>query len=174
MKNEQMVIGQIVNTHGVRGAVKVVPFTDDMTRFEDLEWVYVKKENQDQLEKYNISRVQYHRNKFVLIRFKDVFTVEDAEKFKNALIIIDRDMAIELPEDTYFICDLIGLKVNTLDGRTLGNIVDVISTGANDVYVVKDASEKEILLPAIKDVVKVIDIENNFMLVELLEGLIDE
>jgi 16S rRNA processing protein RimM len=90
------------------------------------------------------------------------------------MLLIDRDMAVALPEDTYFICDLIGMEVKTDEDILLGNIQDVISTGSNDVYVVKHSSGKEILIPAIKEVVLNVDVDHNFMIVKPLKGLIED
>ncbi|MBZ4646232.1 MAG: rRNA processing protein RimM [Petroclostridium sp.] len=170
MKCEQLEIGKIINTHGIKGEVKVLPLTDDPTRYEELDWVYIKKD--DKLEKLIIENIKYQKNN-VIIKFEGINSMNDAEKLKNLMLIIDRDMAVELPENTYFICDLIGMEVKTHEGELLGKIQDVFPTGSNDVYVIKNSSGKEILIPAIKDVILEVDIDNNFMIVKPLEGLIE-
>lgn len=165
-------VGKIVNTHGIKGGVKVVSYTDDPSDFETFDWVYIKQK--EALDKITISKVQYQKNN-VILYLEGIETIDEAEKYKNRLLLIDRDMAIPLPENVYYISDLIGLKVRTEDGEILGTICDVFPTGSNDVYVVKRATEKEeILLPAIEEVVKEIDLDNGVMTINLLEGLIDE
>lgn len=166
---EYLEIGQIVNTNGLKGLVTVNPFTDDITRFEDLETVYILYHNE--LIKMTIEDVKYKKNQ-VLLKFKGIDTIEEAEKYRECYIKIDRKDAVELPKDTYFIADLLGLEVFISDNRFLGKIDDVFQTGSNDVYVVKDEKGKQILLPAISDVVKKVDLENKKIIIELIEGLI--
>lgn len=166
---EYLEIGQIVNTNGLKGLVTVNPFTDDITRFEDLETVYILYHNE--LIKMTIEDIKYKKNQ-VLLKFKGIDTIEEAEKYRECYIKIDRKDAVKLPKDTYFIADLLGLEVFTSDNRFLGKIDDVFQTGSNDVYVVKDEKGKQILLPAISDVVKKVDLENKKIIIELIEGLI--
>ena len=163
-----MEIGQIVNTYGIKGFVKVKPFTDNIKRFEDLSYVYV--ETKKQLLKMTIEEVKYSKD-MVLLKLKGIDDISVAENYRNCYIKIDRKDAVKLPEDTYFIVDLIGINVYTEEDVCLGNIVDIFSTGANDIYVVKDELGKQILLPAIGEVIKVVDTKNKKMVVHLLEGL---
>lgn len=162
-------IGQIVNSYGIKGFLKVVPFTDDVTRFEDLEFIYIEKKKT--LEKKVIEEVKYNKN-LVLLKIKGIDDINQALAYKECYIKIDRKDAVELPEDSYFIVDLIGLEVYTLQQELLGTIVDVFPTGSNDVYVVKDELGKQILLPAIGEVIKQVDIPNKKMIVQLIDGLI--
>ena len=162
-------IGQIVNTFGIKGQIKVKPFTDDIRRFDNLKEVYVEK-NKTKKE-YEIEEVKYHKD-MVLIKFKSIETVEQAEKLKNSYITISRDSAEELEEDRYYIVDLLGLEVYTDEQILLGILEDIFNTGSNDIYVVKSSDGKQILLPAIKDVVKNIDIENKKITVHIIPGLI--
>ena len=164
-----MEIGQIVNTYGIKGFVKVVPFTDDCTRFEDLTSVYIETKNS--LKSVIIEEVKYSKN-LVLLKLKGIDDVNTAELYRNCYLKIDRKDAVKLPEDSYFIVDLIGLEVYTEDNKSLGNIVDVYPTGANDIYVVKDELGKQVLLPAIGEVIKNVDLENKKMIVHLIDGLI--
>lgn len=166
---EYLEIGQIVTTNGIKGFVKVNPFTDNIKRFEELKTIYIdyKKE----LLEYEIEEVRYHKNQ-VILKLKNIDSIEVAEKYRNCYLKIKRKDAVELPEDTYFIADLIGINVFDENMNQLGNIVDIFPTGSNDVYVVKDNLGKQILLPAIKDVIKNVDIENKIVTVHLLEGLI--
>ena len=161
-------IGQIVNSYGIKGEVKVVPFTDNIKRFDDLKEVYVVTNNE--LKTFKIENVKYHKNN-VLIKFVGIDNINDAEKYRNCYLKINRKDAVKLPEDTYFIVDLIGLKVYTEKEELLGTLVDVFPTGSNDVYVVKDELGKQKLLPAIAEVIKKVDIENKKMVVNLIEGL---
>ena len=162
-------IGQIVNTFGIKGFVKVNPFVDDISRFDDLKKVYIKK--QKALKELEVEEVKYHKN-MVLVKFKGIDKVEEAETLRNSYLEVDRENAIELQEGEYFIADLLGLEVITDEGNTLGKLEDIFNTGSNDIYVVKDELGKQILLPAISEVIKEINLEEKKILVHLLEGLI--
>lgn len=166
---EMLEIGQIVNTFGIKGFVKVVPFTDDIKRFDELENVYVKTKSE--IKEYKIDEIKYHKN-MVLIKFKGIDKVEDAMPLKDAYLKIDRKDAIPLEKDSYFIVDLIGLDVYTDENTHLGKLEDIFNTGSNDIYVVKDELGKQILLPAIADVIKEINIENKKIIVHLINGLV--
>ncbi len=167
--DEYLEIGQIVNSYGIKGFLKVVPFTDDITRFEKLKTVYIQYKNN--LEEVEIEEVKFHKN-LVLLKVKGVNTIEDTLKYKNCYLKINRKDAVVLPEDTYFIVDLIGIKVYDQDENNIGTIIDVFPTGSNDVYVVKNELGKQILLPAISSVIKQVDIPNKKMKVNLIEGLV--
>ena len=120
---------------------------------------------------YEIETVRYHKN-FVLLKFKGIDTMNAAELLKNSLLRIDRKDALPLKKDEYYQCDLYGLRVVTDTGRDLGKLTDILMTGSNDVYVVRN-EEKEILIPAIKQCILKVDLEAGEMLVHLLEGLED-
>ena len=162
-------IGQIVNTFGIKGMVKVVPFTDDIERFDELKKVYIV--NKNSRKQYEIEEIKYHKN-VVLIKFKGIEKVEEAENFRNYYLEIERKDAKQLEENTYYIVDLIGLDVYTDEEKYLGKLDDVFNTGSNDIYVVKDELGKQILLPAIQDVIKKVDLENKKLIVHLLKGLV--
>ncbi len=166
---QELEIGQIVNTFGIKGMVKVVPFTDDITRFDNLKKVYIKTKKEK--KEYDIEEVKYHKN-MVLLKFKGIENPEDAALLKNAYLLVDRKDAVPLPKNSYYIVDLLGLEVYTEEGVLLGILEDIYNTGSNDIYVVKDEKGKQILLPAISDVIKNIDIENKKITVHLLNGLI--
>lgn len=166
---EQMLtIGKIVNTHGVKGEVRVLPSTDDIKRFEKLKEILVQSRTESIKE---IETVRYHKN-FVLLKFKGIDNMDDAELLKNSILKINRKDALPLQKDEYYQCDLYGLKVVTEEGRDLGKLVDILVTGSNDVYVVRNL-EKEILIPAIKQCILKVDLEKGEILVHLLEGLED-
>ncbi len=162
-------IGQIVNTFGIKGFVKVNPFVDDISRFDDLEKVYVKRNKT--IKEMEVEEVKYHKN-MVLLKFKGIERVEEAEILRNSYLEVDRENAIELQEGEYFIADLLGLNVFTEEGEELGKLEDIFNTGSNDIYVVKTEEGKQILLPAISEVIKEINIEESKIVVHLLEGLI--
>ena len=165
---EFLEIGQIVSTNGIKGLVNVNPFTEEPKRFETYKRVYIVRK--DELIETKIESVRYHKNQVVL-KLEKIDDIDTAQKYKGYFLKIRREDAAELPKDSYYIVDLIGLDVYTEQNLLLGKLADVFQTGSNDVYVVKDENGKEILLPAIKDVIKNIDIENGKMIVKLLEGL---
>lgn len=166
---EYLEIGQIVNTNGLKGMLKIKPFTDDITRFEDLEFVYIQK-GQELIEK-NIEEVKYVKN-MVLPKLEGIDNIDEAEKYRNLYIKINKKDIGDIPEDSYLIVDMLKCNVYTDEDKLLGKMVDVLTTGSNDVYVVKTESGKEILLPAIKEVVKDINIQNKKIIVKLMDGLI--
>ena len=165
---KRLEVGQIVNTFGIKGELKVTPFTDDINRFDDLKKVYVKTRKEDKL--YKVEGVRYHKN-MVLLKLEGIENPEQAELLKNTYLEIDREDAIPLKEGQYFIVDLIGLDVYTDEGNLLGKVEDIYNTGANDIYVVKDELGKQILLPGIKDVIKEVILDDR-IIVHLIPGLI--
>lgn len=162
-------IGQIVNTSGLKGVIKVKPFTDDITKFNNFKTIYisVKKE----LKEFKIEQVRFSKN-MVFLKLQGIDTIEEAENYRNLYLKIKRNEDEKLEEGSYYIVDIIGCEVYTDEKKLLGKVDDVFSTGSNDVYVVKDELGKQILLPAIKDVIKNIDIKNKIITVHLLEGLL--
>ena len=166
---EYFEVGQIVNTNGLKGLLKINPFTDDITRFERLKTIFI--EHKKELLEFEIESVRYQK-KQVLLKLKGIDTIEEAEKYREDYFKINRNKEEKLPKDTYYIVDLIGLDIYTEDGELLGKLDDVFSTGSNDVYVVKNGEGKQILLPAISDVIKNIDLEQKKIVVNLIEGLL--
>ena len=166
---EKLEVGQIVNTFGIKGFVKIYPFVNDINRFDDLKKIYVKTKNQE--NELEIEEVKYQKN-MVLIKFKGIETPEDANKLRNSYVLIDRKDAIPLEEGEFFIADLLGLPVFLDTGEKLGVLDDIYNTGSSDIYVVKNELGKQYLLPYIDDVIKKIDLENSKIIVHLIEGLI--
>ena len=166
--NKYLELGQIVNVKGLKGEVKINSFTEDNTKFERIPKVFLKRK--ETLTEYEIEKVGYHKNQ-VIIKFKNVDTVEEAETLRNSYIVVDREIFGELPEGVYYIADLIGLDVFTESNEYLGKVDDIFSTGSNDVYVVKDELGKQKLLPGIDEVIKQIDLESGKIIVNLIEGL---
>ena len=163
-------VGVISSTHGVRGEVKVYPTTDDVNRFKDLKSVILDtgREPMD----LEIQGVKFFKN-MVILKFKGYDSIDDIEKYKGKDLLITRDQAVELGPDENFIVDLIGLRVVTEDGKEFGTLTDVIKTGANDVYEVKTAEGKEVLLPAIKECVLNVDLAQGLVTVHIMDGLLD-
>lgn len=162
-------IGQIVNTFGIKGQVKVNPFTDDIRRFDELKEMYVEKKHE--LKLFQIEKVNYSKN-MVILKLKGIETPEQAETLRNSYLKIDRKNAKKLPEGTYYIADLIGLDVYTDENKLLGKLDYIYNTGSSDIYVVKDEQGKETLLPAIKEVLKQVDLDSKKIIVHIIEGLI--
>lgn len=164
---EYIKVGKIVNTHGVKGCMKCVPLTDDMERFDELEYIYTEKDN----VKRKIKDVWYRKN-MVYIMLEDIDDMNTAESFKDTFISIFEDQLRELPEDSYYLFDLEGMEVYSDEGEYLGKINIIYQTGANDVYEIINEN-KSFLIPAVKEVVKKVDIENKKMVINVIEGLLE-
>lgn len=162
--NSLLEVGQIVNSYGIRGFLKVVPLVDNVEQFKNFKKLYIQ--NKQELE---VEEIKFSKN-LVLVKAKGVDTIEEAIKFKNMYLYAKRE-DIKLEEGAHFIVDLLGLEVYTDDGKLLGILREVLQPGANDVYIVENEDKKQILLPVIPDVVKNIDIPNKKILVHLIEGL---
>lgn len=162
-------IGQIVNTFGIKGMVKVKPFTDNIERFSNLEKIYIK--NKSGQTEYKIQEVKYHKN-MVLIKFEGIENPEQADLLRNSYLIVDRETEEPLEAGRYYIVDMIGLDVFTDDNEYIGKLEDIYNTGSNDIYVVKNELGKQVLLPAIEDVIKNIDMDNKKVIVHLIPGLV--
>lgn len=163
-------VGVITSTHGIKGEVKVFPTTDDANRFKKLKNVILDtgKEKIDM----EIASVKFFKN-MVILKFKGIDDINDVEKYKKSELYVTRENAVKLKKDEYFIADLIGMEVVSDEDEELGVIDDVLQTGANDVYVIKKPGTSDLLVPAIKDCIKEVDVEGGKMLVHLLPGLRD-
>ena len=160
---KKVVIGKISAPHGVRGEVRIVPLTDFPERFENLKTVFLEDDSKMELESVKFS------NKFIIAKFKNINSRNDIEIFNGKLLMLNRSVIPSLPEGEYYNFDIIGLEVIDDKGSKLGKITEVLKTGSNDVYVVE--GKKQILVPALKKVVKEINLADGFMKVELLEEL---
>ncbi len=168
---EHLQIAKIVGTHGVHGEVRVIPLTDNPDRFKKLKWVYIDKKGT--FEKYNIKDVKFLKN-LVVLKFEGIDTPESAAQLKELFLLVDRDNAVKLPKDSFFICDLIGAKVYENGDQLLGELTDVLQTGSNDVFVVKGIKGKDILIPALKSVINEVLSEEGIIRVTLPEGLLED
>ncbi|CUU06587.1 16S rRNA processing protein RimM [Candidatus Kryptobacter tengchongensis] len=164
------IIGKILRPYGLKGQVCVKPITDFIERFKKLKRVYIG-DNPIEVDEYYIVS-SFLRNEDVILKFKNVNDRTTAESFCGKFVYIPEEELIPLPEDSYYVHDLIGLKVFDTNGNKIGVITDVWLLPANDVYVV-ESKGKEILIPAISDVVKKVDLEKKMVIIELMEGLIE-
>lgn len=171
MNEDLLQVGVITTCHGVRGEVKVFPTTDDPARFKKLKKVLL--DDGKQCREMEIMSVKFFKN-LVILKFKGLDDRNAAEALKNARLLVTRSQAVRLKKDEYFIADLIGLKVVSEEGEELGTLTDVLQTGANDVYVVEKEQAKQLLIPAIKDCIRQVDLEEKIMTVHLLPGLREE
>lgn len=167
---DRLEVGKVINTHGLRGEMKVQTWTDTPDVFADLDRIYVSSRTGD--IELTVKQVKYQKNN-IIVKFAEINTIEEAESFKNCILCADRSALGELPEGVYYIADLIGLQVQTEDGTILGTISDILQTGANDVYEVARPGGKPLLLPAVPDVVRRTDLAAGTVTVRLLEGLLD-
>lgn len=167
MKENMLEIGMVVNTHGVRGELKIQPWCDDPMIYDELEYIYIDG------RRYDIKRTRLHKN-CEIVAVEGIDNINEAELLKNKVVTVEREMLGDLPERTYYIADLLGIEVRCDDGRMLGKISDVISTGSNDVYVVKRDGKKDALIPVIDEVVKEVNIDGGYAIITLMKGLVDD
>lgn len=163
-------IGVITSTHGIKGEVKVFPTTDDNNRFKKLKDCFVEYKNE--MLPMKAKGCKFFKN-MVILHFEGMDDINEVEKYKQCKLYVDREHAVPLGEDEYFMTDLIGMQVVTDEGRQLGNLQEIIPTGANDVYVVADEDKKELLLPAIKECILSVDMAKKLMTVHLMKGMED-
>lgn len=163
-------IGVISSTHGIKGEVKVFPTTDEVNRFKKLKEVYMDTGKERLI--LHPESVKFFKQ-FVILKFKEFNDINEIEQYRNKSLLVDREHAVKLKKDEYFIADLMGLKVMTDEGELLGILKDVLQTGANDVYIVETSEGKEVLLPAIKECVLKVDVEAGEVLVHIMPGLLD-
>ncbi len=165
-----LIVGTITSPHGVKGEVKVFPRTDDVRRFKKLKEVYLDTGKEKLL--LHPESAKFFKQ-FVIIKFKEFNSMNEVEGLRNKNLLVDRKNAVKCEKDEYFIADLIGLTVYRDTGEVLGELTDVLQTGANDVYEVTKSDGKTVLLPAIKECIKEVDIENGSMKVFVMPGLED-
>ena len=164
-------VGVITTTHGVRGEVKVFPTTDDPARFKKLKNVVL--DTGKELIDLEVAGVKFFKN-MVIVKFKGIDNINDVEKYRKKSLYVTRENAVKLKKDEYFIADLIGMKVSTDEGEELGTLSDVMQTGANDVYVISMTDGEEVLVPAIKQCIENVDVEErNDAVRQLYASMVD-
>lgn len=170
MENNYLRVGVIANTHGIKGEVKVYPTTDDINRFDNLKEAILDT-GKDYIN-LKIQGVKYFKN-MVIVKFKGIDNINDIEKYKGKYLLVTRENAVPLEENEYYIADLIDMEVYDENGDKLGVLYDVMQTGANDVYVIRLDSGKELLLPNIDQCILEVNVEDKKMKVHILEGLME-
>ncbi len=168
-KEKLITVGEVLNTQGHKGEVKVRPLTDFPERFTPNAVLLLEKNGQ--YRPLTVEKARSHKN-LLVIKFKEIPDMNSAEEIKGTLLKITRDQLAELPGDSYFIFEIIGMEVVTAEGQLLGRVKDVMQTGSNDVYIVTGQT-KDYLIPALKKIITQIDKENQRMVIEPLEGLLD-
>lgn len=167
-------VGAITQTHGIKGEVKVFPLTDDIGRFKNMKNLLLDG-GRDGYINLEVENVRQQKN-LVILKFKGIDNINDIEKYKGHGLFVTKENRVELKEDEYFIADLIGVSVylDTYENTVFGEITDVLQTGANDVYEITMSNNKTVLVPAIKDCIKSVDMESKKMIIHLLDGLLGE
>ena len=161
-------VGVISSTHGIRGEVKVFPTTDDPMRFKKLKKVFLDT-GRERIE-LEVQSVRFFKQ-FAIVKFKGIDNINDIERYKGKGLFVPREDAVPLGEDEYYIADLIGMEVFTEDGH-FGVVKDVMETGANEVYIVESDEHGEVLIPAIRQCVLDVNVEEKKMKIRLMDGLI--
>ena len=161
-------VGVISSTHGIRGEVKVFPTTDDPARFKKMKIVLL--DTGKELTELEVQSVKFFKQ-FVILKFRGIDNINDIEIYKGKSLLVPREDAVELEENEYYIADLIGMEVVTDEGE-FGILRDVMETGANEVYIIDSKEHGEVLIPAIRDCILDVDVENRRMKIRLMDGLI--
>ncbi|GAJ14827.1 unnamed protein product, partial [marine sediment metagenome] len=156
MSDEFITIGKVVSTQGNKGEVNILPLTNSTDRFKNLVTVFLRNNNSQTT--LNIEKIRIKENT-VILKLKDIESIEEAKMIVGSFLEVERKNAVKLPKDTYFIFEIIELKVYTENNIFLGKVKNVISTGSNDVYIVKGKNKKELFIPAIHEVVKDVNLE---------------
>ena len=169
-KLEYFKLGKIVTTRGLKGEIKIYPHTDKRDRFKDLEYFFI---GNDREKKYLVERAVTASNNSIVVKLKGYDTIESVQALIGKFIFVDRDKSYQLDEDEFFIADMIGMDVETIEGQKIGKLVDVLQYAANDVYVVKGEDSKEYLIPATYEIVPDIDTKNRLMKIRPIPGLLD-
>ena len=169
MSQEFIIIGKVVSTQGNKGEVNVLPLTDSIDRFKNLATVFLRNNHGQTI--INIEKIRIKKD-MVILKLKDIENIEEAKMIVGSFLEVERKNAVKLPKDTYFIFEIIGLEVYDENNVFLGKVENVISTGSNDIYIVKDKNEKELFIPAICEVVKNINLEKKRITINIVDGLI--
>lgn len=168
-------VGAITQTHGIRGEVKVFPMTDDVSRFKNMKELILDTGKEQIVLEVTSARPQKN---LVILKFKGIDNINDVEKYKGCGLFVTKENRVKCKKDEYFIADLIGLRAIDEEGEAFGTISDVIQTGANDVYVATTKQGEEVMIPAIKDCILEVSVEEQdgqagYVRIHLLPGLLD-
>ncbi|MCD8133486.1 MAG: ribosome maturation factor RimM [Clostridiales bacterium] len=163
-------VGIITSPHGIAGEVKVFPTTDDIRRFRKLKHVILDTGREEM--NLEVSQARFSKQ-MVILKFREFQNINEVERFRGKSLYVTRENAVKLEKDEYFIADMIGMNVVATDGENLGILKDVLQTGANDVYIVEEPDGTELLLPAIHDCVRDVDMNRRVITVFLMPGLRD-
>ncbi|QBD82320.1 16S rRNA processing protein RimM [Ktedonosporobacter rubrisoli] len=169
-KTEWATIGKVVAFFGIRGELKVFSLSDIPDRFARLEKIYVGPDHKP----YTIEKVRPYKGDMIVLKLSGIEDANAAETLRNHDLCIPLDELAQLPPDSYYQHDILGLHVALLDGRELGTISEIMPTGGNDVYVVKSEQGQQFLIPAIKEVIKQIDLIRHMMYIDPMRGLLDD
>lgn len=163
-------IGVVTTTHGLRGEVKVFPTTDDVKRYKSCdEVILVTREGNLDL---HVESVKFFK-KLVIVKFREFNSIEQVERFRKCDLMVTRENAIPLKEGEYFLCDVIGCKVEDEDGKYIGTVTDTIETGANHVFAIETEDGEEVLFPVIPDCIKKVDVEEKIVVAHVMKGLME-
>ncbi|MDO9555433.1 MAG: ribosome maturation factor RimM [Atribacterota bacterium] len=169
MSQEFIMIGKVVSTQGNKGEVNVLPLTDSIDRFKNLDNVFLRNKNSQTI--LNVEKIRIKKD-MVILKLKGIENIEEAKVIVGSFLEVERKNAVKLSKDTYFIFEIIGLEVYDENNIFLGKVENVISTGSNDVYVVKSKDKEELFIPAIREVVKNVNLEKKRITIKMVDGLI--
>jgi len=169
LSDEFITIGKVVSTQGNKGEVNILPLTDSTDRFKNIVTVFLRNNNGQTT--LNIEKIRIKEDT-VILKLKDIESIEEAKMIVGSFLEVERKNAVKLPKDTYFIFEIIGLEVYTENNIFLGKVENVISTGSNDVYIVKGKNKKELFIPAIREIVKNVNLEKRRITINMVDGLI--
>jgi 16S rRNA processing protein RimM len=168
-ETEWATIGKVVAPLGIRGELKVLSLTDIPNRFSELEAVYLGPRHTRHL----IKGFRPYKGEMVVLKLAGIEDANTAETLRNFDLTIPLDQLAKLPPDSYYQHDILGLHVRTIGGRELGTIVEIMVTGSNDVYIIQAPDGKQMLVPAIKDVIQQVDLIRQIMYIDPIAGLLD-
>ncbi len=168
MNKEFIIIGKVVSTQGNKGEVNVLPLTDSIDRFKNLDNVFLRSKKSQTI--LNVEKIR-KRKDTVILKLKDIENIEEAKMIVGSFLEVERKNAVKLPKETYFIFEIIGFEVYDENNIFLGKVENVISTGSNDVYVVKSKDKEELFIPAIREVVKNVNLEKKRITIKMVDGL---
>jgi len=169
LNDNYLEIGIITRFQGNKGEVRIKATTDIPERFLDLNFVYLKRGKE--LKELEIEYIRFHKQ-FVIIKFFAVNSIDEAEKFKNYQVLIDKSEKYLLPEDNFYVSDLIDCEVYLESGRYLGTLIDVVDTSGTDIFLVQ-GQDKKYMLPASREMILEIDLENKKIIVDPIPGILD-